>query len=100
MIENFEGAKCAIAISYLGFLQDQYVLGDTFVRNFYTTFDYTKLQIGLAQNANGPVTYQPLLAWYWILMICIAALVLLVGLILGYCYCKGRGKSQENIVIP
>ena len=50
------------------------------------------MQIGLAQNANGPVTYQPALAWYWILLICIAALVILVALVLVYCYYKGRGE--------
>ena len=83
-------------VSYLGFLQDQYVLGDSFVRNFYTTFDLQKMQIGLAQNANGPVTYQPLLAWYWILMICIAALVILVAILLLVCYVRGRGKNHKS----
>jgi len=54
------------------------------------------MQIGLAQNANGPISYQASLAWYWILLICIAALILLVVIVLVYCYYRGRGKNQSS----
>lgn len=31
-----------------------YVLGDTFIRNFYSTFNYEKNKVGLAQSVHAP----------------------------------------------
>lgn len=39
---GFNGHKCALTISYIdSFLNDRYILGDTFIKNYYMTFDYS-----------------------------------------------------------
>jgi len=40
LVENFNGNQCAIAVSYTNILANQYVLGDTFLRNFFVSFNY------------------------------------------------------------
>jgi hypothetical protein len=32
-----------------------YILGDTFIRNYYTTFDYKKKFVSFAVSSNAPV---------------------------------------------
>ena len=93
LVEDFNGAQCAIAVSYLGILQDSYVLGDTFIKNFYATFNYQNMTVGLAQNSDGPTTYLPILVWYAWLGISIAGLVVIILIGVGVCYCRGRGKK-------
>lgn len=42
---------CLIAVSYM---DDNMILGDTFMRNYVTSFDYKNLQVGLALNSYAP----------------------------------------------
>ena len=46
--------KCTIMVSYLSDSQGIYILGDTFLRNFYTTFDLMNNQVQLAVSINAP----------------------------------------------
>ena len=54
------------------------------------------MTIGLAQNSNGPLSYQKSLAWYWILLICIAGVVFILGVIFLVYYIRGRGKKSQQ----
>ena len=45
---------CRIGISYIDSSNGIYILGDTFLRNFVTSFDYAKGEIRLTQNINAP----------------------------------------------
>lgn len=94
LIEGYNGANCSIAVSYLGILQDSYVLGDTFIKNFYASFNYENKTVGLAVNAEGPTTYLPVLPWGAWLGIGLGGVLLIAGVILGICYYKGRGKPS------
>ena len=93
-----EGATCAIAVSYLGILQNQYVLGDTFIKNFYSTFNYETSTIGLAQNANGPVSYAPKIRWYGWFLIIVAVLLVIAAAVFGVCYYRGRGIQSSTTI--
>ena len=93
LLENFDGHECAVAVSYLGFLGDQYVLGDTFIRNFYTSFNYEDMTVSFGRNSDGPVSFEPTLNWWQILLICIGGLLLIILIALGIRYYKGRGKQ-------
>ena len=42
---------CLIAVSYV---DNGMILGDTFMRNYVTSFDYKNLQVSLALNPNAP----------------------------------------------
>ena len=46
--------KCTVAISYLADSTGMFILGDTFLRNFVTTFDNDHTQMVLAINTNAP----------------------------------------------
>lgn len=83
-------------MSYLGILQDSYVLGDAFIKNFYSSFNYQNLTISLALNSDGPVSYQPPLTWGAWLGISIAGVVFIALVVLGVFYCKGRGKKTTG----
>ena len=41
---------CLIAVSYISDSQGLYILGDTFLRNFVSTYDYEKKKIDLGVN--------------------------------------------------
>jgi len=47
--------KCMIMLGHLSDSQGIYVLGDTFLRAFYTTFDLTNSQIILSVNRNAAI---------------------------------------------
>lgn len=54
LLENYNLHACAIAVSYISDSHNMYILGDPFIRNFYTAFDYSTNKIILAVNANAP----------------------------------------------
>lgn len=84
---GFNGHKCAIAVSYIdSFLNDRYILGDTFIKNYYMTFDYSTQQVGMAQNANGPVSYKQGLTWWAIMLICLGAVVVVAAIFVAVLY--------------
>ena len=51
---DLDGHKCAIAVSYGPDSQGIYILGDTFLRNFVSTYDYKKNKVELSVNINAP----------------------------------------------
>jgi len=57
---------CTIMVGYLNDSQGIYVLGDTFLRNFYTSFDLTNNQVRIAVSKNAPpgtLVYSELSFW-------------------------------------
>ena len=52
LLDHMSGTRCGIAISSIDY--NLYILGDTFMRNFYTSFDFSTLQVQLASTANPP----------------------------------------------
>ena len=50
---DLEG-NCVIAVSYLSDGSNLCILGDTFLRNFVSTFDYKDYGIRLGINVNAP----------------------------------------------
>jgi hypothetical protein len=57
LVEDFDEYKCLIAVSYVGILAKQYVLGDTFLRNFYVSLNFEVFTVSLTQNVNAPTSY-------------------------------------------
>lgn len=88
---QFSYHKCTVAISYSEDSSGIYILGDTFLRNFVTTFDLGNNEMRLAINVEAPtgvsVEYK-MSGWKIFLIIvgCIAAVALLVWLTI--CLCK------------
>lgn len=72
--------QCTIMVSYLSDSQGIYILGDTFLRNFYTTFDLKNNQVQIAVSANAyPNTRVFSETAGWIIF------VKFLGCVLGFC---------------
>ena len=54
LLDNYGPHACAIAVSYISDTYNMYILGDPFIRSFYTAFDYETNQVMLAVNVNAP----------------------------------------------
>ena len=52
MVDNYNGHTCAFMVSFIQDSDNMYVLGDAFMRNFFTSFDMQNSQIMLAVNEN------------------------------------------------
>ena len=88
---------CTVAISYTDSNSGVYILGDTFLRNFVTTFDYHNQEMKLAINVNAPdglkIEYK-MSGWkiFAIVLGCILAVICLVMLIM--CCIKKVRKNK------
>jgi hypothetical protein len=45
LVENLLGHKCTVAVTSTGSDFSPFIFGDTFMRNFYVTFDYRKKKV-------------------------------------------------------
>lgn len=94
---QFSFRKCTVAISYSDDSSGIYILGDTFMRNFVTTFDFKNEEMRMAINVEAPagvkVEYK-MSGWKIFLIIvgCLIGLGLIIWITI--CLCKRR-KSQR-----
>lgn len=88
------GYNCVIAVSYLADSQGMYILGDTFLRNFYTTFNFGEHAVEFAVSANAPagVTIETSMSPWAIAGICLGSLLIL-ALFIAICFCCKRKKA-------
>jgi hypothetical protein len=63
LVENLGGIKCSILVSSITDTEGFFVLGDTFIRNFYVSFNYDSLTVSLAQSATPPKLTNSLGFW-------------------------------------
>ena len=89
MVSNDLGDhKCSIAVSYNSDSSGLYILGDTFLRNYVSTFDYKKGEVRMAVNVNAPtgtsIVYH-MGGWeiFGIFMLCVFGILLI-----GFCAFK------------
>ena len=54
MLNDTLGHKCVLMVSYVSDNQGLYILGDTFLRSFYTTFNFKLNQLQMAVSAKAP----------------------------------------------
>lgn len=99
-MDGLLGYSCVLAISDSGSNVQPYVLGDTFMRNFYVTFDFKGKQVDFAVSSNAPSgvsLYYKLSGWeiFGIVAGCIA-FVVVVGLIVR-CIIKKRNSRAVQI---
>ncbi len=88
LLENSLGFTCLLAVSTSGSDSSVYVLGDTFMRNFYTTFDYKADTVSFAVSSNAPagvMIERKFTGWviFSIVFGCILGVLLLA--LIGYC---------------
>jgi hypothetical protein len=97
---DLDGHKCAVAVSYSADSQGLYILGDTFLRNFVSTYDYKKKAVRLAVNVNAPVGTSAIAHDNPMELIFIAAGGI-IGLIVLYCIIKNccckKKKSKSSV---
>ena len=104
VLDDTLGYKCLVAIGNGGSAQGPYVLGDTFMRNFYTTFDYGSKRIELAVSANAPTGVEIKHHYTLKRILLVSFASLLVVLVLA-CICKRvwdcrkRSMRSRGVVI-
>ena len=81
MFNGMFEAKCLIAVSYMADIEGLYILGDTFLRTYVTSFNYTSEVITLGLNSNAPGRLSSSRSWQFWLLIGIATVC---GLLLIY----------------
>ena len=93
---NIFQRKCTVAVSYTDSSGGVYILGDTFLRNFVTEFDYSNGEMRLTINKFAPdgvkVEYK-MSGWkiFGIIVACILAVAFLVWII--FCCVRCRKKK-------
>jgi hypothetical protein len=98
MLNNTYGHSCVLMVSFISDSQDIYILGDTFLRNFYTTLDYKNEQVQIAVSAYAPEGTQikQVIAW-WIIFTWFLGLVVLVSICCcGFCYVRVKFKRLKE----
>jgi hypothetical protein len=90
LIADYATLKCSAFVSGMSGLSNKIILGDTFIRNFYLSFDYSTYEISIAPSANPPTFYTGLSGWA-IFGIVFACLVVFVGSIIAIA-CLHRRK--------
>jgi hypothetical protein len=94
---RFSSVQCTVGISYSEDSSGIYILGDTFLRNFVTTFDFGRNEMRLTINKYAPsgvkIDYK-MSGWKIFLIIigCLAAVALLVWI--ACCLCK-KHKAKK-----
>ena len=88
---------CTVAISYTDSSGGVYILGDTFLRNFLTTFDYENGKIELSLNVNAPpgITVEFKLSPWMIFGIIAGGLVVVVLIAWIACCCCDKIKKRK-----
>ena len=84
MVDDILSYNCAIAIASNGDSGSPYILGDTFMRNFYVTFDFKKNNMEIATSVNAPsgvtiteVIWPQIVGWCCFILIVLACAVCL-----------------------
>lgn len=97
---DLDGHACSIAVSYSADSQGLYILGDTFLRNFVSTYDYKKKAVRLAVSSYAPPGTSAV-AHDNPMEIIFIAVGALIGLIVLFCICKNccfkKKKNKSSV---
>ena len=87
-----------MAVSYVSSSENVFILGDTFLRNFVTTFNYEDGTIELVKNVDAPgnETEMTGLGTWAIIGISVGALVFLIAACWLFICCWSRKKQGEG----
>ena len=90
---------CIIAVSYFSDNNKLYILGDTFLRNFVSTYDYQGKKMTLGININAPEGVKiskKLSPWQWTGIIAGVALGIVLIALLVWCIYKKCKKDKKK----
>ena len=84
-----DSPKCTVAVSYINDEQGLYILGDTFLRTYVSSFNYTNSTIMLGMNINAPTKLRATRGWeFWFMIAILSVSGLMLLLALLYCIKK------------
>ena len=94
--------KCLVAVSYLSDYEGLYILGDTFLRSYVSTFNYTSEQVLLGASATAPTRLKPHRTWeFWVLVGIVSACGLVLLIVLVRCMVRrvkaGRQQQYQQV---
>ena len=94
---NYNSVACSAFVSYVPDLQRNYILGTTFMRNFYITFDYGAQTMTFTSKwtSTTPITYFGMSGiTILIVLVGVAVLLLYIGVLI---YCCIRNKKMREL---
>jgi hypothetical protein len=94
---DLDGHLCAIAVSYSSDIMGIYILGDTFLRNFVSSYDYKRKTLGLAVNINAPAGTQAIahMGTFSIVWIVIGVIAFLLVSFWGFSMYKKKQRARK-----
>lgn len=101
LVDDILTFSCGVVIASTGDYSSPYIMGDTFMRNFYVTFDFKNEKMELAVSANAPrgVTMEKKL---WLKAVCWTAFALFILIIiiccLKSCYNKCCREAKKKTI--
>lgn len=91
-----EGNTCYDKISsHFGAI---YILGNSFMRAYYTVFDKDNYRIGFARSINYPLVSR--LSMWTVALIAAIAVALIAGAVVGYCLYRRKGLQAAEAAEP
>jgi hypothetical protein len=95
--QNVMYPLCTIAVSYTDKSGGVYILGDTFLRNFVTTFDFASGEMQLTVNVNAPagITIEYNMSGWKIFGIVAGCILAVIIIIFITCYCVKKRKQDR-----
>lgn len=101
LIDNKLNHQCEVAVSYISDANQFYILGDTFLRNFYTVlnFDDYTVAFAVSSNAHPGTKIQPVLSGWIIFAYFILATIGVLVVCIGSCclirQCRLRREAAK-----
>jgi hypothetical protein len=88
-------AMCLLAVGTSGSDTQPFIFGDTFIRNYYTTFDYKKKIVSFAVSSNAPEgvkVERDFTGWviFGIILSVIAGVIILGAILIKIIQCKKK----------
>ena len=96
---NVQNRLCRVGVSSLD--ASPYIMGDTFLRSYITSFDLANSKVTIGKSVNAPVQTELSHHFWLLLFFCLAATAVLIVLVVGCCKdkiksCCKRGNAPAS----
>ena len=96
--DNKKKYLCTVAISYNDDHQGLFILGDTFLRNFVSSFNFKEgtIQLGVNVNAPGGTQIEWKISFRQMVLVALVGILLVIACLSLYQFCCNLCKRQSD----